>query len=302
MRAALAFLLTLLFALSPARAGQPWHDSYFPNTQLTDQDGKTHRFYNDIIKGKVVALNFIYTKCTDVCPVDTAQMRQVAELLGDRLGRDIFFYSISIDPENDTPEAMKRYMYTFDLPTKGWTFLTGNKAEIDEIRRKLGLIRGDSEPLKQHNTSLIIGNEKTAQWIKRSPFDHPKMLAGLIGESLSYASAPESRQPYSVAGQIKGISQGQTLFRSRCQACHTIGGGDKLGPDLKGVVGARDRAWLIRWLKEPDKVIAEKDPTALALLARYRNLPMPNLSLSDIDAEAVIAYLEEQDSAAAHKR
>lgn len=295
MRAALAILLTFLVALAPALAGQPWHEGYFPNTEFTDQDGKTHRFYDDVIKGKVVALNFIYTKCTDVCPVDTAQMRQVAKLLGDRLGRDIFFYSISIDPQNDTPEAMKRYMYTFDIPAKGWTFLTGDKAEIDALRRKLGLIRGDSEPLKQHNTSLIIGNEKTAQWIKRSPFDHPKMLANLLSESLSNSAPTVSRQPYAVAGEIKGLSQGQTLFYSRCQACHTIGEGDKLGPDLKGVVGARDRTWLTRWLKEPDKMIAEKEPLALALMARYRNLPMPNLSLTDVDVAALIEFMERKD-------
>ena len=296
MRTGLALLFALLVTLAPARAEQPWHEGYFPNSELTDQDGKTLRFYDDVIKGKVVALNFIFTKCTDVCPVDTAQMRQVAELLGDRLGRDVFFYSISIDPENDTPAALKRYMRTFDIPTKGWTFLTGDKDEIDTLRRKLGLLGKDPELMKQHNTSLIIGNEKTAQWIKRSPFDHPKILANLLGEALSnYATAGVGRHSYAEAGEIKGLSRGQNLFRTRCQACHTIGEGDKLGPDLKGVVAARDRAWLTRWLKEPDKMIAEKDPTALALMERYRNLPMPNLSLNDIDAEAVIEYMQQQD-------
>ncbi len=297
MRSALAVLLALIAALVPVRAGQAWHGGYFPNIELTDQDGKTHRFYDDVIAGKVVALNFIYTKCTDVCPVDTAQMRQVAQLLGDRLGRDIFFYSISIDPKNDTPDALKRYMHTFDVPSKGWTFLTGDKAEIDTLRRKLGLIGANPETLKQHATSLIIGNEKTAQWIKRSPYDHPKILANLLSESLSnYVTAGGAdRQSYAAAGRITGLSRGQNLFRTRCQACHTIGEGDKLGPDLKGVAAARDRAWLTRWLKEPDKMIAEKDPSALALMARYRNLPMPNLSLNDIDAAAVIAYLEQQD-------
>jgi len=296
MRTVLAMFMAMIVTLAPARAGQPWHEGYFPNIELTDQDGTVHRFYDDVIKGKVVALNFIFTKCTDVCPVDTAQMRQVAELLGDRLGRDIFFYSISIDPENDRPAALKRYMHTFDIPSKGWTFLTGDKAEIDALRRKLGLLGSDPELLKQHNTSLIIGNERTAQWIKRSPYDHPKILANLLGESLSnYVTAGVGRQSYAEAGQITGISRGQTLFRTRCQACHTIGDGDKLGPDLKGVAATRDRAWLTRWLKEPDKMIAERDPIALALMARYRNLPMPNLSLNDVDATALIEFMERQD-------
>jgi protein SCO1 len=302
MRFALTLAAALLLALSSARAGQPWHEGYFPNIELTDQDGKTHRFYDDVVKGKVVALNFIYTKCTDVCPVDTAQLRQVAGLLGDKLGRDVFFYSISIDPKNDSPQALKRYRRTFDIPDKGWTFLTGKKGEIDTLRRKLGLIGATPEPLKEHNTSLIIGNEKTAQWIKRSPYDHPQILANLLSESLrNYVGAGTGRQSYAAATQIKSFSRGQIIYRTRCQACHTFGEGDRLGPDLKGVAAARNREWLTRWLKEPDKMIAAKDPAALALMARYRNLPMPNLSLNDVDAEALIAFMEDQDRGLSHK-
>lgn len=292
----LAALSLFLLALAPAHAAQPWHETYFPNIVLTDQDGKTHKFYDDVIKDKVVALNFIFTKCTDVCPVDTAQLRQVAELLGDKLGRDIHFYSISIDPENDTPEALKRYRHTFDVPEKGWTFLTGKKDEIDLLRRKLGLMGANPEPLKQHNTSLIIGNEKTAQWIKRSPYDHPKILANLLSEALRNYMPSGEKVSYSEATRITGLTRGQNLFRTRCQACHTIGEGDKLGPDLRGVVGTRERAWLVRWLKEPDKMIAEKDPVALALMAKYRNLAMPNLSLNDVDAEALIDYMTQEDA------
>jgi protein SCO1/2 len=279
-----------------ARAGQPWHDGYFPNVVLTDQDGRKHRFYDDIIKGKVVALNFIYTKCKDVCPADTAQMLQVEALLGERAGRDVFFYSISIDPKNDTPAALRRYKHMFGIGPK-WLFLTGRKHDITLIQRKLGMI-GDRVPsLKEHNTSLIIGNETTAQWIKRSPYDHPKVLANLLGEALfNYSTASGAgMQSYAAAPQISGQTRGDYLFRTRCTACHTVGEGDKLGPDLKGVVAARPRAWLVRWLKEPDKMIAEKDPTALALKARYRNLPMPNLGLNDVDAAALIEHLEKED-------
>ncbi len=297
MRLTVLALFSLALLLVPVRAAQPWHENYFPNVELTDQDGKAHKFYDDVIKGKVVALNFIFTKCTDVCPVDTAQLRQVAELLGDKLGRDVHFYSISIDPENDTPEALKRYRHTFDVPEKGWTFLTGKKSEIDLLRRKLGLLGADPEPLKQHSSTLIIGNETTAQWIKRSPYDHPKLLANLLSEALrNYVPAGGEKLSYAEAARITGLTRGQNLFRTRCQACHTIGEGDKLGPDLKGVVAARDAAWLTRWLKEPDKMIAEKDPVALALMAKYRNLAMPNLSLNDVDASAVIEYLLEQDA------
>lgn len=294
-----ASLVSLMTTLATAQAGQPWHEGYFPNVVLTDQDGKKLKFYDDVIKGKVVALSFIYTKCKDVCPADTAQLRQVQDILGDRVGRDIFFYSISIDPKNDTPAVLKRYMRMFDIGP-GWRFLTGKKADIVLLQRKLGLIGANVPVLKEHNTSVLIGNERTAQWIKRSPYDHPKVLANLLGDALSNYNGSSSAglKPFSAAGEIKGQTRGDNLFRTRCMACHTVGGGDKLGPDLKGVVAARPRAWLTRWLKEPDKMLAEKDLVALALQKKYRNLPMPNLSLNDIDAAALIEYLEKEDAGA----
>jgi protein SCO1 len=302
-RAIVAFALTLgilAVSVTVARASQPWHEGYFPNAVLTDQDGRKLKFYDDLIKGKVVALSFIYTKCKDVCPADTAQLRQVQDLLGDRVGRDVFFYSISIDPKNDTPAVLKRYKHMFAVGP-GWEFLTGNKDDIDLIQRKLGLIGADAPALKEHNTSLIIGNEATGQWIKRSPYDHPKLLANLLGDALRNYAASSSAglEPFSAAGEIRGQSGGEYLFRTRCMSCHTIGGGDKLGPDLAGVAAARPRAWLTRWLKEPDKMLAEKDPVAVALAARYRNLPMPNLGLNDIDAAALIDYLEQRSAKSA---
>lgn len=293
--------LALLFSAHAAsdfaaQASPRWHGEYFPNFVLTDQDGRKHKFYDDIIKGKVVALNFIYTKCKDVCPSDTAQLRQVQDILGDRIGRDVFIYSITIDPQNDTPAVLKRYKRMFGVGP-GWQFLTGKKEDIVEIQRKLGLIGKRVPKLTEHNTNLILGNEVTAHWIKRSPYDHPKVLANLLGDALhNYAkSSASSLQPFSAAAEIRGRSRGDILFLTRCAACHTIGGGDKLGPDLRGVAAARPRRWLKRWLKEPDKMIAGKDPIALALKKRYRNLDMPNLKLNDVDVAALIEYMEVQD-------
>ncbi|MCA9896942.1 MAG: nitrite reductase, copper-containing [Anaerolineales bacterium] len=85
---------------------------------------------------------------------------------------------------------------------------------------------------------------------------------------------------------------GQTVFETQCAACHTIGAGDRVGPDLQGVTGQRDEAWLARWIAEPDKVLAEGDPIATELLAEFNNVPMPNLQLSTADVQNVIAYLE----------
>lgn len=280
-----------------ADADRGWHGNHFPNVVLTTQDGKKVRFYDDVIRGKVISLNFIYTSCGDVCPLDTAQLRLVHKILGKRVGKDVHFYSISIDPETDTPAVLKRYMRQFDIGA-GWTFLTGKRADIALIQRKLGIRIVNPKDIKDHDTRLMVGNEATGQWIKRSPYDDPMVLANLLGDALQNYTAGKSgtRQSYTAAVKVDGPSRGEYLFRTRCDSCHTIGGGDRLGPDLAGSASSRPHAWLMRWLKEPDKMLAEGDPVALAMKARYRNLPMPNLGLNDVDAAALIEFMKAEDA------
>jgi protein SCO1/2 len=280
-----------------APKGSPWGEGYFPNVELVNQDGKTVRFYDDLLKGKVVAINFIYTHCGDTCPVETASLRQVYKLLPDRMGKDIFFYSISIDPEHDTPKVLKEYAERFKIDSgSGWSFLTGTQADTTLLRKKLGLFRDGIEASKlgEHNTSFLVGNESTGQWIKRSPFDEPKVLAWLLGRSLSHARMDQKTElaNYAQAQKIPKIGKGEELFRSRCDSCHSLGAIDGLGPGLQGVTQRRDRAWLIRWLKMPDRMLEEKDPVATELFNRYQKLSMPNLRLSDAEIEALINYME----------
>src|SRR6185437_4358658 len=109
----------------PASAGNPyWGANHFPNAPLINQDGQTVKFYDDLIKGKTVVINFIFTRCGNVCPLETAKLSQVYKLLGDRMGKDIFFYSITVDPKHDTPERLKEYAEKFHTGP-GWYFLTG---------------------------------------------------------------------------------------------------------------------------------------------------------------------------------
>src|SRR5579859_859623 len=89
--------------------------SHFPNVELITQDGKKVHFYDDLIKGKIVAIDLIYTTCSYSCPLETARMVQVQKKLGSGVGGDIFFYSISIDPEHDTPEVLRSYMDKFHV-------------------------------------------------------------------------------------------------------------------------------------------------------------------------------------------
>src|SRR5262245_2403610 len=86
-----------------------WGEGYIPNLPVVTQDGKTLRFYHDVIKGKIVVMNFIYTNCPDICGLTTARLTQAADKLGDAVGRDVFFVSLTVEPEHDTPVKLKEY-------------------------------------------------------------------------------------------------------------------------------------------------------------------------------------------------
>src|SRR5579884_1830054 len=188
MAAMLAAMISLgvILVLNPTqlRASGPG-EAYFTNTPLVTQDGKTVHFYDDLIKGKSVVINFIYTECGDSCPLETAKLAQVQRLLGDRVGKDIFFYSISIDPKRDSPQALKAYAKKFHAGP-GWYFLTGKKEDIELIRRKLGqAAAADQNELTDHSTSLVIGDEPTGQWMRDSSMDDARYIATMVSDWLS---------------------------------------------------------------------------------------------------------------------
>jgi protein SCO1/2 len=301
-----AIALATLVA-SPALAAKPGADR-FPNVVLTTQDGEQVRFYDDLLKGKIVAINFIYTQCDFTCSLETARMAQVQDILSDRLGKDIFFYSITIDPDNDTPPVLKAYAASFKAGP-GWTFLTGRTQDIDLLAVKLGLSEEESitsRPDKEvdgHTPHILIGNEATGQWLRGSSTDNPRFLARLIGTFVDNgAHAPLPGRGGTEGAPLKMASPGQYLFGKECAACHTIGHGDKIGPDLKDVAKTRDRAWLADYIVKPDKMLAAGDPIAVALHAKYRTT-MPNLRVGDLDLAALLDFLNAQagvsDSAAA---
>src|SRR2546427_12373909 len=144
-----------LFSILPAFAASPWGANYFPNVPLTTQDGTTVHFYDDLLKGKAVAINAIYTNCKDECPLETARLVQVQQLLSDRVGKDIFFYSITIDPQQDTPAVLKAYAEQFGVGP-GWLFLTGTQADIDLLSRKLGLYSPPNPSNKDGHTPSLL--------------------------------------------------------------------------------------------------------------------------------------------------
>jgi protein SCO1 len=266
------------------------------NVPLITHDGQEVHFYDDVIKGKTVAVAFIYTRCMFACPLETARMAQVQRILGDRVGKDIFFYSVSIDPDHDTPAVLKEYMQDFDIGP-GWTFLTGKRADIDLLAHRLGMAEdpnitaGPGRDVDGHTAHVLIGNEPTNQWLRDSAGDNPSVIARLLTNFLGYSPAmPSAMTRGGAEGLPLKFHAGQYLFAHQCAACHTIGQGDKIGPDLKYVTRARDREWLARYIREPDKVREDSDPIAVALAERYK-VVMPNLLVSDRDVAALMDYL-----------
>ncbi|MFL5398124.1 MAG: SCO family protein [Myxococcales bacterium] len=296
----LAFAAAAVLGAAPAMASGFEGPGYFPNVPLTTQDGKVVRFYDDLLKNKSVVVNLIYTRCTASCPLETAKLTQVQKILGDRVGKDIFFYSISIDPKHDTPEALNAYAARFHVQP-GWLFLTGKEEDIKLISKKLGLASlTDAANRDGHQPTLMIGRDATGQWMRNSAVDNPRFLATTILHFVDgYKSAAPGRS-YAAMGALHDVGKGEYLFKSRCAACHTVGRGDAVGPDLLAVATKRDRAWLSRYIATPDQVLADGDPIAKALFAKYRNVRMPNLAMSTEETEAVLAYIERQSKVAAN--
>jgi protein SCO1/2 len=178
----------------------------------------------------------------------------------------------------------------------GWLFLTGKEEDIKLATKKLGLSRvRDSVRKDGHSASLMIGNEPGGLWMRNSAVDNPQFLATTIGNFLGWKNAAPAKS-YAEARPLV-LDPGEYFFQSQCSVCHSIGQGDKMGPDLAGVTTRRDRAWLNRYIIAPDKMLAEGDPIALALFEKYQYARMPNLRLSSDEVAAVLSYVEARSRA-----
>jgi protein SCO1/2 len=270
-----------------------WGANYFPNVPLTTHNGDVVQFY-DLIKGKIVAIELIYTSCEYSCPLETARLAQVQRLLGDRMGRDVFFYSISIDPAHDTPAVLKAYAEHYGAGPN-WLFLTGKAKDIELLSRKLGLFSEPNPENKDgHTPTLLIGNEATGQWMHGSALDNPQFTAQVIGNWMNSWADAKAGKSYERAMPLQRPAKAQYLFATKCVTCHTIGQGEKIGPDLAEALATRDREWLARYITAPDRMRAAGDPIANALVEKYSTVRMPNLNLSEADAAEILAYIESQ--------
>jgi len=149
---------------------------YLPNVELVNQDGKTVHLYDDLLKDKIVLLDFIYTQCTETCSPLTQNLANVQELLGERVGGRISMVSVSVDPANDTPQALKAFADKFGVKP-GWNFLTGPADRLETVAQKLG---GFTTNWQDHSTQIIIGNVPAGQWIKINGMTSPEIIARAV--------------------------------------------------------------------------------------------------------------------------
>jgi protein SCO1/2 len=168
-----------LATVAPRAAGRGPRAGYLPNFELTTHEGKQVRFYDDLLRGKLVLINFMYTHCGGLCPGQTANLVKVQRHLGARVGRDVFMYSLTLEPEADTPQVLREYAEAYDI-RPGWLYLTGKSAEIEIIRRRLGFV--DRDPARDverstHIGVVLYGYEPLDRWAACPALGEPDLLA-----------------------------------------------------------------------------------------------------------------------------
>lgn len=148
--------------------------TFFTDLEVIDQNGKPLRFYSDVLKGRVVLINFIFSNCQDACPMATQKLVQTRHLLVDSVRDDVWFVSISVDPERDTPQAMKEFARKQRVDESRWLFLTGSKQNLDFIVKRLGQY---TQEVDAHSTLMLAANTKTRHWTRVMPMLRPPDIA-----------------------------------------------------------------------------------------------------------------------------
>lgn len=167
---------------APSAATKPQRRQRIPNVELTTHTGTKVKFYDDLIHGKVFTINFMYALCNASCPPMTQNLAQVQALLGKRVGIDVFMYSISLRPEQDTPEELAHYAKMYRVKP-GWLFLTGIRENIEAVRYALGFYDPDpaiDKEAARHIGMVRIGNDKFDRWGMAPALATPEMIVSTI--------------------------------------------------------------------------------------------------------------------------
>jgi cytochrome oxidase Cu insertion factor (SCO1/SenC/PrrC family) len=154
---------------------------YFTDVPLVDQNGVAVKLYSDILKGKVVVITPFFTSCRASCPRLIETFSKLQAYYGDRVGKDLFLVSLTVDPETDTPARLKAYAGQVHA-SKGWSFLTGDRKNVDTALAKLGhRMKGRDD----HSNIYIIGNESTGLWKKALGLAPPEEIVKIVDSVLN---------------------------------------------------------------------------------------------------------------------
>jgi len=157
---------------------------------LLTHENKQVKFYDDLIKGRQVIINFMYADCTGACPMVTEKLAQVHRAMNDRMGKDLFMYSITLYPEQDDPAALKKFATMHGALLPGWTFLTGDPYDIETIRYRLfreNHIKFDLD-VSFHTAKIRVINDATNCWTHANPFSSLETIL----QHISWADPPKS--------------------------------------------------------------------------------------------------------------
>jgi|RhiMethySRZTD1v2_1073278.scaffolds.fasta_scaffold1385631_1 protein SCO1/2 len=148
---------------------------HIPDVVLVDQRGRRVRLH-DLVGGKRVIIDFVFTTCTSVCPTLQTVMQGVQQRLGDRLGTDTVLLSISVDPANDTPERLQAFAADYGARA-GWHFLTGAPADVIDVLRAFGVYTSRKE---EHSAMFVLGDERRGRWMYQSGFADPAAIVARL--------------------------------------------------------------------------------------------------------------------------
>lgn len=199
---ALALALLLAAAAAPAQPAHHDHNSPaappavageageivaldVPDVPVLDQEGRSLRFHSDLVEGKTVAINFIFTTCTTICPPLAATFGKLRKLLGERAGRDVHLISISVDPTNDTPARLKAWSQKFGAG-EGWTLVTGRKEDVVHLLKALGAYTAN---VNDHPPLVLISNAQGG-WTRAYGLAPPAKIAAAIDAMAAAGAGP----------------------------------------------------------------------------------------------------------------
>ncbi len=182
-------LFSGVFAAEQAQTVKVTTAPKFPNSKILNQDGKSVKFYDDLIKGKLVAINFVFSSCPTICPVMQVKFAQLQKEMK-KAGVPVQLISVTVDPVTDTPVRLKKWGKQFGAGDN-WTYVTGKKQTIDKILKKLEVFTAD---ISDHASFIIMGSDTGGDWKRVNSLAGVEVLAKEL-TALSAAAESKSKAP-----------------------------------------------------------------------------------------------------------